>query len=128
MKRTPATGKTSKCSEPKSVLTLFSCPAYSPSSQSGGGFNPAVSSGLIIAKCIGGSYDGDDGACSSLRYLWLYWLAPLLGSVLASGMFMVVHAMEAEESHIYEDELHKEMVDQANAMEVNPVRASTYGF
>ncbi len=41
---------------------------------------------------------------------------------------MVVHAMEAEESHIYEDELHKELADHANAMEVNPVRASTYGF
>ena len=109
-------------------MTVMSS-AFSVGKISGGGFNPAVSTGLLIGKCIGGSNDGVADSCQPMRFLWLYWLAPFIGSVLASGMFLVVHAMESEEGHIYEDELNKELSDHANAMDnVNPVRASTYGF
>lgn len=109
-------------------MTVMSS-AFSVGKISGGGFNPAVSTGLLVGKCVGGTNDGVEDACDPLRFIWLYWLAPLLGAILASGTFLVVHAMEAEENHIYEDEINKELTDHANAMDnVNPVRASTYGF
>ena len=46
---------------------------------SGGAFNPAVGTGPTVVHAI-----VSDG---SLFHLWIYWVGPLLGSVLAAGMF-----------------------------------------
>lgn len=55
---------------------------------SGGAFNPAVGTGPIIVQAMrGGPGVGD---------LWLYWVGPLLGAVLASLVFRIQHGAEAD--------------------------------
>lgn len=53
-------------------------------STSGGVFNPAVGTGPILVDVIAG-----DGAISAL---WIYWAGPVLGSVLAAGVYDLQHA------------------------------------
>jgi glycerol uptake facilitator-like aquaporin len=47
---------------------------------SGGAFNPAVATGLQLSACF-------FGKCEPLAYVWLYWVAPMLGAALAAGVF-----------------------------------------
>lgn len=47
---------------------------------SGGTFNPAAATGLQLALCM-------TSDCSNLKSVWVYWLAPLVGAVLASFVF-----------------------------------------
>jgi len=53
---------------------------------SGACFNPAIGTGLAITD---GAVGGD-----SLQYLWIYWIAPMCGSVLAALVFRVMNARE----------------------------------
>ncbi|KAK8058912.1 hypothetical protein PG994_009360 [Apiospora phragmitis] len=61
---------------------------------SGGLFNPAVT--------LGGSLNParSFGPCvvlgSFYHYHWIYWVGPILGSVLASGFYLLVKALEYE--------------------------------
>ena len=48
---------------------------------SGGAFNPAVATGGILTHTLAGA--------GSLGDLWYYWVGPLLGSLLAVGIFSV---------------------------------------
>lgn len=55
--------------------------AWSVGGISGGVFNPAVGTGLIVVDAFAG-----DG---SFQALWLYWVAPILGGVGAVAVFRV---------------------------------------
>jgi aquaporin Z len=48
---------------------------------SGGAFNPAVGTGPTVAHAL---LTGDNSAWSNL---WIYWVGPLLGGILAAGVF-----------------------------------------
>lgn len=50
---------------------------------SGGAFNPAVATGLIVVRCLM-TY------CTPLANLWLFWAAEMLGSIVASMFFMAL--------------------------------------
>jgi len=54
--------------------------ATSVGSLSGGVFNPAVGSGIILVDAMFGG---------RLDFLWLYWLAPCVGALLAAAFFRV---------------------------------------
>jgi len=58
--------------------------AYSVGPISGGGFNPAVGFGPLIVDAI---HNGSD----RLRPIWIYWLGPAFGSVLAAVAFRVTN-------------------------------------
>lgn len=47
---------------------------------SGGAFNPAAATGLQLSVCLAGS-------CDNLKSVWVYWVAPILGAILASLLF-----------------------------------------
>lgn len=47
---------------------------------SGGAFNPAAATGLQVALCL-------TGECEALKSFWIYWLAPLIGSVVAAVVY-----------------------------------------
>ncbi|RNF08577.1 aquaporin 9 [Trypanosoma rangeli] len=49
----------------------------------GGAFNPAVATGTQLVGCIGGN-------CKPLIFFWIYWVAPLGGSVLASIAYQIL--------------------------------------
>jgi len=53
---------------------------------SGACFNPALGTGLAIVD----SANGGDG----LDYLWLYWIGPIVGTLLASIAFRITNARE----------------------------------
>ncbi len=53
--------------------------AFSVGSISGGAFNPAVGTGPILAHAL--------LAGGSLEWIWLYWVGPLAGGVLAALVF-----------------------------------------
>jgi len=57
--------------------------AYSVGAISGGAFNPAVGTGPILASLLTG------GSAASL---WLYWVGPVAGGVLASVVYKIQHA------------------------------------
>jgi glycerol uptake facilitator-like aquaporin len=50
-------------------------------SVSGGAFNPAVATGLQAAKCFTGN-------CGDILFVWVYWLAPMIGAGLAALLFI----------------------------------------
>jgi len=61
--------------------------AWSVGSISGAAFNPAVATGpLIIDSSIGHNHNG--------KYIWIYWIGPLLGSALAAVVFRVTNTSE----------------------------------
>jgi len=59
--------------------------AYSCGAISGGVFNPAVGTGLLVARAADGG---------SASYIWLYWVAPLLGGCFAALIFRVTNRKE----------------------------------
>lgn len=58
--------------------------AYAVGGFTGGAFNPAVATGLILTKCL-------SGWCGPLLNLWLYWAAPMAGAAGAALLFKMVH-------------------------------------
>lgn len=44
------------------------------------GLNPAVATGTQMVACL-------SGTCRPLLWCWIYWLGPILGSILASCLF-----------------------------------------
>jgi len=61
--------------------------AWSVGAISGAAFNPAVATGpLIIDSSIGHHHNG--------KYIWIYWLGPLLGSCVAAILFRVTNTSE----------------------------------
>lgn len=73
--------------------------AYSVGSISGGAFNPAVATALHMQRCI------ISGCADTIKFLPMYWLAPLLGSGIAAFLFTLVHeTFELEESNVYSRE------------------------
>ena len=52
---------------------------------SGGVFNPAVGTGPLIVDAI------SVGSFSQLQAIWVYWLAPITGGILASIFYRVTH-------------------------------------
>lgn len=54
---------------------------------SGGAFNPAIGTALTITKVIGGGTG---------KYIWIYWVAPLLGGLLGGGSFYLINRKEAQ--------------------------------
>lgn len=56
---------------------------------SGGVFNPAVGTGLSLASLAG---DGEDASAT-----WIYWLAPVIGGIMAAGMFKILHSVHDAE-------------------------------
>lgn len=57
---------------------------------SGGCFNPAVGTGLLVATSVAGE--------SGIENLWLFWVGDLLGAVLAAILFMLTNAREFDDS------------------------------
>lgn len=70
-------------------LTVFAM-AVGVGGISGGCFNPAVGTGLLVATSVAGE--------SGIENLWIYWVADLLGAVLAAILFMLTNAREFEDS------------------------------
>jgi len=58
---------------------------------SGACFNPAVATGLSII-------DGANGG-NGLEYLWIYWIAPLVGSIGAAVAFRFMNAREFRQQY-----------------------------
>jgi len=59
--------------------------AFSVGDISGGALNPAVGTGMILVHMIAGG-DGEN--------LWIYWLGPLLGGLVAGLVFRVTNVRE----------------------------------
>ena len=57
---------------------------------SGGCFNPAVGTGLDVASLVQSN--------GSLQFLWVYWVAPLLGAAAASGTKMYMNLPSHQEA------------------------------
>jgi len=68
--------------------------AFAAGPISGGGFNPAVATSLHLEKCFSGD-------CSLFQFIWIYWVAPLLGAGAAAFLFIVVTHLETEEKGVY---------------------------
>jgi len=60
--------------------------AYSSGDVSGGVFNPAVGTGLILVDLFAGG--------SAVQAIWLYWLAPMFGGFLAAFIFHITNKRE----------------------------------
>jgi len=61
------------------------CGALSAGNISGGVFNPAIGTGLLLI----------DGFCGgNIAHLWVYWLGPLTGSAMAAGVFRLSNKRE----------------------------------
>ena len=67
--------------------------AMTVGSVSGGAFNPAVSTGLQLAKCF------VTGRCRALSYIWLYWLSHFGAAALAAGCFLIIHPSSGIKQH-----------------------------
>ncbi len=52
---------------------------------SGGAFNPAVTFGMQLVKCMAA------GHCKELEFLWMYWLAQFCGASVAAVHFLYLH-------------------------------------
>jgi len=61
--------------------------AYSAGNLSGAVFNPAVATGPIIVDAAFGR--GNNG-----KYIWIYWLGPLIGGAIASMVFRITNTAE----------------------------------
>ncbi|CAJ1011379.1 putative Major intrinsic protein [Leishmania naiffi] len=74
---------------------------------SGGAFNPAAASGLQLAMCLAGK-------CDNLKSVWIYWLAPVVGAILAALLFsqmaQPVEMQVLEDKRVFEDvnQLHRQ--------------------
>ena len=55
---------------------------------SGGAFNPAVGTGPTLVRALLGG--------GGFGHLWIFWVGPLLGAVLAVGAFRVQHGAAAD--------------------------------
>ena len=64
--------------------------AFAAGPVSGGAFNPAVGTGPILMRAIRGGGGMSD--------LWLYWVGPLLGAILAALVFRLQHGAEADQA------------------------------
>ncbi len=58
--------------------------AWTVGGVSGGAFNPAVGTGPILMHMLRGG--------GSAQHLWLYWVGPLLGAILANVVFRIQHS------------------------------------
>jgi hypothetical protein len=67
--------------------------AMTVGSVSGGAFNPAVSTGLQLAKCC------VTGRCVALSYIWLYWLSHFGAAALAAVCFLIIHPKSGIKQH-----------------------------
>jgi len=61
---------------------------YSIGPISGGVLNPAVATGAALSNLI------HNQEISSIKYLWIYWLAPGVGGVIAGAVFRITNAKE----------------------------------
>lgn len=59
------------------------CGAFAVGSISGGAFNPAVGTGPLLSDAILGG--------GSLKFLWLYWVGPLVGAVAAAIAYKMIN-------------------------------------
>ncbi|CCW67712.1 unnamed protein product [Phytomonas sp. Hart1] len=67
---------------------------YAVGGVSKGAFNPAVATALQLTKFVMAGY------ASPLMFLWIYWMGPVLGAVLATILFKITHPVptKSEES------------------------------
>jgi len=61
--------------------------AWSVGPISGAAFNPAVATGPLLVESTLGHGE-------NIRYIWIYWLGPLMGSCLAAIVFRVTNTSE----------------------------------
>ena len=67
--------------------------AMTVGSVSGGAFNPAVSTGLQLVKCVVAS------RCQSFSYIWMYWISEFGAAALAAGCFVIIHPKTGIKQH-----------------------------
>lgn len=67
-------------------LTVM-CGNLACQSISGGVFNTAITTPLILLRCV---FSLDDKGCEPMASLWVYWLSGLSGAVLASIFFITL--------------------------------------
>jgi glycerol uptake facilitator-like aquaporin len=72
--------------------------AMSVGNISGGAFNPAVSTGLQLAKCC------VTGHCRAFSYIWLYWLSHFGAAAIAAGCFLIIHPKSGIKQHTGADD------------------------
>lgn len=63
-----------------SIGMVVLCGIASVGGVSGGAFNPALATGLQVTQCF-------VGKCEAVLTLWVYWVAPFMGAMLASYIF-----------------------------------------
>eukprot|EP01121_Diplochlamys_sp_Union-15-3_P013687 TRINITY_DN427_c0_g1_i1.p1 TRINITY_DN427_c0_g1~~TRINITY_DN427_c0_g1_i1.p1 ORF type:complete len:254 (-),score=43.35 TRINITY_DN427_c0_g1_i1:9-770(-) len=57
---------------------------------SGGAFNPAVATGpALVSLLTGGHFDYQGNGLEDVKYIWIYWLAPMLGGVFSAFAFKI---------------------------------------
>ncbi|EPY25787.1 major intrisic-like protein [Strigomonas culicis] len=67
--------------------------AFSVGSVSGGAFNPALALGTQFVSCIRGN-------CKPLLGFWVYWVAPLLGALIATVVYQLLDSHDRGEGEI----------------------------
>ncbi|GET88610.1 aquaporin, putative [Leishmania tarentolae] len=60
---------------------------------SGGVFNPAVATPLIVVRCL---FSFNESACTPMASLWVYWASEAVGAVCASIMYLALHNLGDE--------------------------------
>eukprot|EP01121_Diplochlamys_sp_Union-15-3_P016395 TRINITY_DN5562_c0_g1_i2.p1 TRINITY_DN5562_c0_g1~~TRINITY_DN5562_c0_g1_i2.p1 ORF type:complete len:257 (-),score=40.82 TRINITY_DN5562_c0_g1_i2:127-897(-) len=67
--------------------------ALSFGNSSGAVFNPAVATGPGIVLSIHGNRTQDQ-LTSNVKYMWIYWVGPLVGGALAAGVYRLLHLLK----------------------------------
>lgn len=60
---------------------------------SGGAFNPAVATPLIVVRCF---FSFNESACTPMASLWVYWASEAVGAVCASIMYLALQNVGGE--------------------------------
>ncbi|AYU78841.1 aquaporin / BH3AQP [Leishmania donovani] len=60
---------------------------------SGGVFNPAVATPLIVVRCL---FSFNEAACTPMASLWVYWASEAVGAVCASIMYLALQNLGDE--------------------------------
>lgn len=69
------------------------CGGLTCGSISGGAFNPAVATPLIVVRCF---FSFSDSGCSPMASLWVYWASEAVGAVCASIMYLALQNVGGE--------------------------------
>lgn len=67
------------------------CGGLTCGSVSGGAFNPAVATPLIVIRCF---FSFDKEGCTPMASLWVYWASEVVGAICASIMYLALQNVD----------------------------------